>query len=249
MKNILVFGILFLSIFANSLFAENVKDYIKKGNSYYNSKKYKSAEVEYRKALELDPTNNYAKFNLGNAYYRQGNYQEAMNHFDAVNRSKFNKNDLSKAYYNLGNSMMQAQKYEDAIESYKKSLLNNPDDYDAKYNLEYARRMLQQQIQSQNQNKQNDKKQQGDNQQQQNNSTKQNQQNKTNQKQQDNQQSQQQSEQRQDNQSEQQKQQQQQKISKEEAERILQALNNEEQQLQKKMKKMKAERGKLEKNW
>ncbi|HOV92809.1 MAG TPA: tetratricopeptide repeat protein [Candidatus Kapabacteria bacterium] len=248
MKNILVFGILFLSIFANSLFAENVKDYIKKGNSYYNSKKYKSAEVEYRKALELDPTNNYAKFNLGNAYYRQGNYQEAMNQFDAVNRSKFNKNDLSKAYYNLGNSMMQAQKYEDAIESYKKSLLNNPDDYDAKYNLEYARRMLQQQIQSQNQNKQNDKKQQGDNQQQ-NNSTKQNQQNKTNQKQQDNQQSQQQSEQRQDNQSEQQKQQQQQKISKEEAERILQALNNEEQQLQKKMKKMKAERGKLEKNW
>jgi tetratricopeptide (TPR) repeat protein len=248
MKKILVFGILFLSIFANSLFAENVKDYIKKGNSYYNSKKYKSAEVEYRKALELDPTNNYAKFNLGNAYYRQGNYQEAMNQFDAVNRSKFNKNDLSKAYYNLGNSMLQAQKYEDAIESYKKSLLNNPDDYDAKYNLEYARRMLQQQIQSQNQNKQNDKKQQGDSQQQ-NNSTKQNQQNKTNQKQQDNQQSQQQSEQRQDNQSEQQKQQQQQKISKAEAERILQALNNEEQQLQKKMKKMKAERAKLEKNW
>jgi len=146
MKKILVFGILFLSLFANSLFAENVKDYIKKGNSYYNSKKYKSAEVEYRKALELDPTNNYAKFNLGNTYYRQGNYDEAIKQFDAVNRSKFNKNDLAKAYYNLGNSMLQAKKYEDAIESYKKSLLNNPDDYDAKYNLEYARRMLQQQI-------------------------------------------------------------------------------------------------------
>lgn len=248
MKKILVFGILFFSIFANSLFAENVKDYIKKGNSFYSQKRYKSAEIEYRKALEFDPTNNYAKFNLGNAYYKQGNYDEAMKQFDAVNRSKFNKNDLSKAYYNLGNSMLQAQKYEDAIESYKKSLLNNPEDYDAKYNLEYARRMLQQQIQSQNQNKQNDKKQQGDSQQQ-NNSTKQNQQNKTDQKQQNNQQNQQQSQQEQDNKSQEQNQYQQRKISKEEAERILQALNNEEQQLQKKMKKMKAERGKLEKNW
>jgi tetratricopeptide (TPR) repeat protein len=247
MKKLWVIGILFL--FANSLFADNSKEFIKKGNSYYSNKRYKSAEVEYRKALEMDPTNNYAKFNLGNAYYRQGNYEEALKQFDAVNRNKINKNDLSKAYYNLGNTMMQSKKYEDAIETYKKALINNPDDFDAKYNLEYARRLLQQQIQAQNQQNKNDKKQQGEQKEKQNNQTNKNQQNKSNQNQKDNQENQQQSAQEQQNKSQEQNKNQQPKISKQEAERILQALNNEEQKLQKKMKTLKADRGKLEKNW
>lgn len=266
----LIFFLTFLMIFigiSNPSFAKDERDLIKKGNSLYKKDKFKDAEVQYRKALEVEPNSNIAKYNLGTSYYRQGNFDQAKESFDAVDNKKFDKKDLADAYYNLGNSQLQAKKYEDCIESYKKALVNNPEDKDAKYNLEYARKMIQQQQQQQNQKNQNnkdDKQQQQQNQQNQNqdkkdqnkDQNKQNQnqdkkdQNKDQNKQNQNQQNQDQNQDKnKQNQDQQQQQQQQPKISKQDAERILQALNNEEKNVQKKVKAKAAVKGKLEKNW
>ncbi|MGB9701378.1 MAG: tetratricopeptide repeat protein [Candidatus Kapaibacteriota bacterium] len=246
--------ILLITFSSTNLFAEKVEDYIKKGNSLYKDSKYKDAEVQYRKALELDPNSNIAKFNLGTAYYKQGNFQEAMKSFDAVDQNNFNKKNLASAYYNLGNSYLQSKNYKESIDAYKKALANNPKDYDAKYNLEYARRMLQEQQQQQNQQQKQEQKNNQDKNKQQQNKQQQNQQ--QNQQQQNNKQNQQQdnkNQQQQDNKNQQNENKEQgqdkNKISKKDAERILQALMNEEKKVQKKIKAKVAEKGKLEKNW
>lgn len=224
-------------------------DHIKKGNSLYNKQKHKDAEIEYRKALELEPGSNIAKYNLGNSLYRQGRFDEAMKMFDVVDRNKFNKKALGNSYHNLGNSYLQNKQYEQSIESYKKALINNPKDNDTKYNLEYARRMLQQQLQSQNQQQKQNQNNNKDNNQQQKQNQQQNDQKDNKDKQNQNSQNQQQN--KDDRQDMQQTQQQQQKqnISKEDAERILQALMNKEKEMQKQMKKQNAVRGRLSKNW
>jgi tetratricopeptide (TPR) repeat protein len=250
-----------------SIFAEKVEDYVKKGNALYKNSKYKDAEIQYRKALEIDPNSNIAKFNLGTAYYKQGNFQEAMKYFDAVDQKNFDKQNLASAYYNLGNSYLQSKNYNESIESYKKALQNNPKDYDAKYNLEFARRMLQEQMQQNKNQKKNQQQQNQQNQQQQNqqnqqqqNQQQQDQQNKEQNKkqgqdkdQQDSKQNQnEQNNQQQENKNQQQENKNQQdknKISKKDAERILQALMNEEKKVQKKIKAKQVVKGNLEKNW
>ena len=48
------------------------------------------------------------------------------------------KEKLAKAYHNMGNSYLFNQKLDEAIEAYKNSLRNNPDDFETKYNLAWA---------------------------------------------------------------------------------------------------------------
>lgn len=246
--NITLLILVTLFILNNIAIAKETKDFIKKGNSLYNKDKFKDAEVQYRKALEMDPNSNIAKFNLGTSYYRQGNFDKAKESFDGVDNKQFDKNDLAGAYYNLGNSLLQNKKYEESIESYKKALVNNPNDKDAKYNLEYARRMLKKEQQQQNQKNQNQQNKQNQQQQQQQQQQNQDQKDKNKDNKQ-NQQQQQNQDKAQNKDQNKQQEQQKQKISKQDAERILQALANEEKNVQKKQKQKALVNRKLEKNW
>ena len=148
------------------------------------------------------------------------------------------------SYYNLGNTMMAQEKYAEAFEAYKNSLKINPNDEDARYNLEYARwKLIQQQQQQQQQQdqQQQDKEQEEKDQQQQ----QQNQQQQQDQQQQEENQEQQQQQQQQD-------QQQQQEMSKEDAERMLKALENQEKQTMEDMNEKKAsqmQKRKVQKDW
>lgn len=246
-----ILNLLFLLLIVSSTVypKTTANDHIKKGNSLYNNQKFKDAEIEYRKALEFEPGSNIAKYNLGNSLYRQGRFDEAMKMFDVVDRNKFDKKALADSYHNLGNSYLQNKQYEQSIESYKKALINNPKDKDTKYNLEYARKMLQQQMQSQNQqNNQNQQDNKDKNQQQQQNQQ-QNDQKDNKDKQNQNSQNQQQNKDEKQDKQQNQQQQQKQNISKEDAERILQALMNKEKEMQKQMQKQNAVRGRLSKNW
>ena len=74
MKLILFIG---LSWFALNSSAQAVRKYIRQGNGKYEDGKYQDAEVEYRKALEKDPKSYKADYNLGNALYRQKQYDAA----------------------------------------------------------------------------------------------------------------------------------------------------------------------------
>ena len=234
---------IFLSLTVSAQKANNM---IRRGNSAYNDRKYKDAEIDYKSSLEKDPQSFAGNYNLGNAYYKQKNYDEAGKQFLQSSGMSKNPSDLSRSYYNLGNTLMNAEKYQESLEAYKMALRLNPNDDDARYNLAYALSKLRQQQNKDQKNKdqKNQNKDQNKDQQQQQQQQKQDQQKQDQQKQQQDQQKQQQ-------QKEQAKQQKSQpKISKEEAERMLQALKNEEQNLQKKKaKRFEATSGNPEKDW
>jgi tetratricopeptide (TPR) repeat protein len=163
-----------------------------------------------------------AQFNLGDALYEQKNYEDAQKNFSEVAERNVSKEIESDAYYNLGNTYMAQEKYAEAFDSYKKSLKSNPKNDDARYNLEYARWKM---IQQQQQNQQ---------------------------QQQEQKQDQKQDQKQEQKQDQQQQQQQQQQMSKEDAERMLKALENQEKETMEDINDKKAaqmQKRKSEKDW
>jgi len=213
MVRIIAIGIL-MFIFPN-LNAQNEKKFVREGNQLYIKQKYSDAEVSYRKALEKQSNSQIASYNLGNALYKENKLQEAADQYSHLaSDGQLNKNQLSLVYHNLGNSMLLSQKYQESIDAYKKSLRNYPNDMQTKYNLSYAQHMLKNPPKQQNQQNQQDNK---------NNQDK----NQKNDKQQDKKDSKQQQEPMAG------------KLSKEDAKRMLEAIQNDEKNLQEKLKKEK----------
>jgi tetratricopeptide (TPR) repeat protein len=119
---------------------------IDKGNRRYHSGEHKQALDEYLKAGRIDSTSAVPHFNAGDALYRLEDYSEGAKRFlQAAGSSE--DSIASMSYYNLGNAMFRAGDIESAVEAYKRALLIEPDDEDAKYNLELAMKLLEQQSQ------------------------------------------------------------------------------------------------------
>ncbi len=233
------------------------------GNKLYNEQKYDEALTKYRDAEVQAPESPILKYNIAAAEYKKKNYQEALKQ----NQAALNQADAiaqGQAYFNTGNTLFRMNKWPECIEAYKKALELNPDDQDAKYNLEYVRKLMkdqaskqnQQQQQQQQQNQQQQDQQQQDQQQQ----DQQQQDQQQDQQQQDQQQQdqQQQDQQQQDQQNQQQQQQQQQAqeqqvspddLSKEDAARILEALKEDPQNLSDNRKLKSSGRMRVEKDW
>jgi len=144
-----------------NVFSQSEKKLVREGNDLFEEENYSEAEIEYRKSLTEKPGYYKGTFNLGDAMYKQENYEESGKLFDEVAELSDDSNIKASSYYNLGNSLLSENKFKESIEAYKKSLRLNPTDADAKYNLEYARKKLneqeQQQQQNQDQNKDQDK--------------------------------------------------------------------------------------------
>lgn len=223
---------------SNSILGQSERKYIRRGNDQYIDSNYSKAEEQYRKSLEEEPNSFMGEFNLADALYKQEQYEEAASKFLQLSRTTKDKDKLAKVYHNLGNSWFKAKQLDKSIEAYKKALLNNPNDMEAKHNLAYAQRMKQQQ-QQQQQNKKNNKDQQNKDQQQQQEQQQQNRQDKNKEKKQQQQQQQNQQDKNKENE-EKQGQKQEQKISKKEAEQMLRALELDEKKLQERMKEKKA---------
>lgn len=241
--------------------AQQERKYIREGNDLFEQQDFEKAEVEYRKAADKKADSFEAAFNMADALYKQKKYEEALEQFSALAEQEKDKKRLGEIYHNIGNTLLSMEKTEESIEAYKESLRNNPTSEQTKYNLEYARHMQQQQQQQQqNQENQDNQEQNQDQQDQDQQNKEQQNQDKQNQEQQD-QQQQNQEQQNKDQQNQDQQQQNQQqaqpqegKISKEDAERLLEALANDEKQVQEKVQKQKAQeqkakRLKIDKNW
>jgi len=244
--------ILFIGLFVSasaSLFAQAERKYIRQGNKEYKSEQFDESEILYRRALEKDKESFAGEFNLGDALYKQEKFEDAAKNFQKLAEDEDNPLTLSQLYHNMGNSLLQAQKLEESIEAYKNALRNNPLDDETRHNLAFAQKMLQQQ-QEQEQQDQNEDQDQDQDQQDQNQDQDQQDQNQDQQDQNQDEQDQNQDEQDQ-NQEDQQQQQQPQQISKEDAERMLQALQEDEQDLQEKLQKEKARAQKIKvlKDW
>ena len=104
-----------------------------------------NAEVEYRKAISKKPSNAKGTYNLGNAYYKSGLYDEAMSrHIQAV-ESATTKKEKHRAFHNIGNALMKQNLCKDAVEAFKNALRNDPADEETRYNFALARDCAEQQ--------------------------------------------------------------------------------------------------------
>lgn len=136
-------ALLILLLLPSAASAQNAKKLIANGNKLYAEGKYKDAAALYGRALQKD-TNIISKgaYNLGNALYQQKQIDGARKAYETAAKKATDKKENAGANYNLGNTYMSERKWEEAIEAYKKTLRNNPQDADAKYNLSYAKAML-----------------------------------------------------------------------------------------------------------
>lgn len=129
---------------------------IRSGIKSYQRGNYTDSQIKFGEALGKDTTSYEARFNLGNSAYKQERFDEATSYFDALTKDSTNMN-LPAAYYNLGNSLFGQKKYQEAAEAYKNSLRLNPGDVDAKFNLAYAKKMIDDKKDDQDKDKDKDK--------------------------------------------------------------------------------------------
>jgi Ca-activated chloride channel homolog len=220
------FSILIFSFVTLNLSAQKDKNLVRQGNRLYENKKYSDAEVAYKKALEKQSNSISASYNLGNALYKQEKMQDAADQYSHLADNKnLSKQQLGMVYHNIGNSLLQSQKIEESIDAYKKALRNNPGDLETKYNLAFAQRLLKNQPKQKQQNKQ-DKKDQKDK-------------DKKNDKDKQNKNQDQKNDKKDQQDQNQQQQQQEGRLSKEAAKRMLEAIQNDEKNLQDKLEKQK----------
>jgi Ca-activated chloride channel homolog len=231
--------ILFI-ICSQALHSQVDKKYIRQGNKEYEKNKFSESEILYRKATDKNKNAPDAVFNTGDALYKQNKFEEAGKQFIENLNMNEDKNKKSAAMFNLGNSLLKANKVQESIEAYKGSLKLTPDNPKAKYNLAYAQDLLKQQQEQKQQQKNKDKQDKNKDQ----NKKDQKDQNKENKEQEKN-------DKQNEDQKQQQDQQQQQQMSKDDAQRLLNALANEEKNVQEKVKLAKAakERVRTVKNW
>ncbi|EQB64195.1 MAG: BatB protein [candidate division Zixibacteria bacterium RBG-1] len=129
-----------------------------KGNQMYKKGDFQKALDFYNQAGIEKPDSPEIRYNLGNSLHQQKQWEGALQNYQ---KSLQGTPDMNQAqiYYNLGNTFYRLDKYPEAIEAYKKCLEINPNDEDAKYNLEYTKKKLQekknQQKQPQSKNQQN----------------------------------------------------------------------------------------------
>ena len=157
------FLILFFSPIAVTFaFAQEDSKTIYEGNGLYFSGKIPESSASYARALELNPANRKANFNLGNALYKNGMliksgelvlpasanmtpdslskliFDQAAQNFAVVANSVSNKDTLHRAWHNIGNCYLQKKDYKQAVDAYKKALRFDPKDEESRYNLAYA---------------------------------------------------------------------------------------------------------------
>ena len=230
-------SVLLLLLLPLAVQAQSDRQLVRQGNKQYRAGNYAEAEVSYRKAVEKNPRNAQALYNLGNALMGQRKDSAAAAQFDNAAKLETNPIRKSQAYHNIGVLLQGQKQYAQAIEAYKESLRNNPADDETRYNLEVCKRQQKNQQQDQQNQQNQDKKNDKDKKDQQ--KDKQDQQ-KQNQDKKDQQQKQQQ-----------QQQQQKQQMSRENAEQMLNAAMQEEKQTQERMKKamQQSQKRRLEKNW
>jgi Ca-activated chloride channel family protein len=233
---------------ANSFAQGAGRRQISEGNKFYTEGKFDEANNKYRDAEVSNPESPIVHFNIGDALYKKRKYEEALQAYQKALQKSDEVSLQAQSYYNMGNTLFRLNKWPESLLAYQQALKLNPNDEDAKYNLEYVRAKIKEHAQKQPQDQQQQQQQQQD--QQQSNSDQHNQQD----QQQDQQQNQPDQPQPDEKQQEQQQQAGQQKkdkeqLNKEDAARLLEALKNQEKEAQK-QRQMKAQgRVRVEKDW
>lgn len=223
MNKILTLAVVMASVLATVANAQSERSHIRDSYRLYNDSNYAGAQEASVKAMAENPMSYEANFNYADALFKQDKVDEALEQFEKMAAAETDKARLSELYHNIGNGYYAKGEFDKSIEAYKKSLRADPTNDATRYNLVAAQHMRN------NQDEDQDKKQ--------------NQQQQQQQQQDQQQQNQQQQQQQQQNQ-------QQQQMDREEAQRLLDAVQQDENELQEKRKQLKeAQPRRIEKNW
>ncbi len=120
------------------VYGQEGNSYVTKGNDAYRKNDYKAAAAEYQKALDKDPANNVAKFNLGNSLQKQNDVANALKQYDDILRTNKDASLQAKTLYNKGLALARQNNLDDAIEAFKQALNIDPEDNDTRENLQKA---------------------------------------------------------------------------------------------------------------
>jgi len=123
---------------------------VKKGKEAFEAGRWDEALNYFQDALLDAPQDPRLHFNLGDALYKKQRYPEALQAFEKALNTR-DPRLQQQVYYNMGNTYYFLNKYEEAINAYKKALELDPDDQDAKHNLELVRAKLKEMAQKQQQ--------------------------------------------------------------------------------------------------
>ena len=116
---------------------------VRKGNRAFERGRYERSIERYTHALEATPGTWEAMYNLGNALVAAERYDKSEEMLRAAAADTLRSgDDRAEAYFNLGNVQLSQQKLQEALESYKNSLRMNPADEEAKYNYAYVKSLL-----------------------------------------------------------------------------------------------------------
>ena len=162
-------GILFFIVASLQFPGQTIESKLKlnEGNQAYKNGDFNKSSSNYEKSLSEDKKNLAAFYNSGNASYMSGDFESARESFNSFISKTNNIDDKSKAHYNIGNSFLTEYAKEakekgqapssdilkNAIKEYQQSLRFNPKDKDARYNLSYAMKLLQNQEKQEQENK------------------------------------------------------------------------------------------------
>ncbi|WP_341220236.1 tetratricopeptide repeat protein [Polaribacter atrinae] len=131
---------------------------LRQGNDLYNKKQFTDASVAYQKSLANNTKYDKASYNLGNAFYENNNFKEAVPQYELTAETAKDKFTKAEAYHNIGNAMMEQKQYQPAVDAYKNSLRNNPNDDETRYNLAVAQSLLEKENQDNKDDKNKDNK-------------------------------------------------------------------------------------------
>lgn len=161
MKHIATFILVFSALLSTAQDANNTQllafkkanNYIYEGNVLAEKDDFIAAEMEYRKAISKQASNMAGTYNLGNSYYSKGNFNEALYRHQQAAESANTKPEKHLAYHNIGNALMQSKQFAEAVEAYKQALRNDPTDDETRYNLALAKKKQKEQEDKQDKNK------------------------------------------------------------------------------------------------
>lgn len=146
-KGFLVFSLLLAGLSGTAQEAPEkatraAKKYMQQAEEALAEKDLATAEALYRQAIAKDPTNAEARYNLGNLYYENQITEEAVDRHTQAAKVAEERSLKHNSFHNQGNAFMKQKKYREAVEAYKNSLRNNPDDEETRYNLALAKKLL-----------------------------------------------------------------------------------------------------------
>lgn len=224
---ILIFLIILTSIRG---YSQEERSLIREGNRLYREGNYREALEKFNKAREISGNHIQIESNIGSANYRDSNFESAVRNFLNVFDNSDDNREKANAFYNIGNSLLQAGDYDKSVEAYRNALRLDPSHDQSRYNLAVATKIMEQQPECQQECQQ--EPQDGDDEEEQEQEEQQDQ---------DSEQEEEEREQEQD----------QREMSRDEMERLLEAIENIDRELQEDLHKnrFESERRVIERNW